>query len=387
MKLVFLTGATGAIGSALAPLYLEEPDTRLAFLLRAKRGRDVGERLQELGRFWGLEKGDSRWERIEAIIGDAVLPRFGIANDQYERLCRSTTHIVHCAGAVKMTLPLDEARAHAVVPARSALDLADACHRAGKLHAVDIVSTVGVGGRTPGVIPERPMPEVRSFHNTYEQAKAEAEHLVFGRWGDLPVTVHRPSMVVGESGSGKIIHFQVFYHLCEFLSGQRTYGLMPVLQHATLDTIPADYVAKAIHWSSHSPGRQRILHLCSGPRDAVPLPALMDHVRERAERAGSRLPRVRSVPLAAFRLAMPVISLIASAKTKRALDNLDLFLAYLEELQTFDNANTRALLERAGIAVPAVEGYLDCVLDYYHEKRASSTSASIAVENEVGSLD
>ncbi|MPZ45399.1 MAG: NAD-dependent epimerase/dehydratase family protein [Betaproteobacteria bacterium] len=386
MKAVFLTGATGAIGSALAPLYLDEPDTRLALLLRAKRGRDVTGRLQELGQFWGLEKGDGRWQRIEAIVGDASRPRFGIADEQYERLSRSTTHIVHCAGAVKMTLPLEEARAHAVVPARSALDLADACHRAGKLHAVDIVSTVGVGGRTPGVIPERPMPEVRAFHNTYEQAKAEAEHLVFDRWADLPVTVHRPSMVVGESGSGKIIHFQVFYHLCEFLSGQRTYGLMPVLQHATLDTIPADYVSKAIHWSSHNPGRQRILHLCSGSQNAVPLPTLVDHVRVRAERAGSRLPRVRYVPLAVFRIATPVLALIAPAKVKRALSSLDLFLAYLEELQTFDNANTRALLGPEEIRVPAVESYLDRVLDYYHEKKASSTSASIAVENEVGSL-
>ena len=45
-----------------------------------------------------------------------------------------------------------------------------------------INSTVGIGGRTPGVIPERPMPEVNRFHNTYETAKSEAERIVIARW-------------------------------------------------------------------------------------------------------------------------------------------------------------------------------------------------------------
>lgn len=384
MKAVFLTGATGAIGSALAPLYLAEPDTRVALLLRPKRGRDPSSRLEDLGKFWGLDKADSRWNRIEAVAGDASLPRFGIAEKEYERLSRSTTHIVHCAGAVKMTLPLEEARAHAVVPARSALDLAQACLRAGQLQAVDFVSTVGVGGRTPGLIPERPLPEVRAFHNTYEQAKAEAEKVVFERWADLPVTVHRPSMVVGESGTGRIIHFQVFYHLCEFLSGQRTYGLMPALHGASLDIIPVDYVARAIHWSSHNPDRQRILQLCSGPRDAVPLLALVERVRTRATRAGSSLLPVRYVPLSVFRIAMPVLGLLASSKIRRALANLELFLAYLEELQTFDNARTRVLLERNGIRVPSVPSYIDRVLDYYHAK-CSSSAASVAIEDQMRS--
>ena len=37
-----------------------------------------------------------------------------------------------------------------------------------------------------------------------------------------PITVHRPSTVVGDARPGKVMHFQVFYHRCEFLPGQPT---------------------------------------------------------------------------------------------------------------------------------------------------------------------
>jgi thioester reductase-like protein len=371
MKQVFLTGATGAIGSALAPLYLAEPETKLKLLLRAKRGRPVAERLTELGEFWGLAQGDPRWSRIEAIEGDAALPQFGIDARGFDRLGQETTHIVHCAGAVKMTLPLDEARAHAVVPAQASLELAEAARKSGTLAKLDVVSTVGVGGRTPGLIPERPMPEVTQFHNTYEAAKAEAERTVFARWDDLPVTVHRPSMVVGDSQAGRIIHFQVFYHLCEFLSGKRTSGLMPSLRGATLDLVPVDYVARAIHWSSTTPSSAgKILHLCSGPDHAVRLPELVQRIRARA--ASTTLPKIRFIPLNVFRMAVPVLGVLSTSKIRRALGNLELFLAYLDELQTFDNRQSRALLDSAGIPLPSAAGYLDVVLDYYRTSLAKT---------------
>ena len=52
--------------------------------------------------------------------------------------------------------------------------------------------------------------------------------------------------VVGDTINGRIIHFQVFYHLCEFLSGRRTLGLAPGFGGARLDIVPADYVAQVI---------------------------------------------------------------------------------------------------------------------------------------------
>jgi thioester reductase-like protein len=373
MNRLFLTGGTGVIGSALVPLWLDSADTAIALLMRSKGRAGVRERLTELGRFWGLAPDDVRWSRIEIVEGDAALPRFGLNESRFQQLGRSITHIVHCAGAVKMTLPIAEARAHAVVPAAATLELADLSRASGRLQKVDIVSTVGVGGRTPGMIPERPLSDVSLFHNSYEQAKSEAEQLVFNRWSEIPVTVHRPSMVVGDSRTGRIISFQVFYHLCEFLSGKRTAGLMPVLEQATLDLVPVDYVARAIHWSSsNAAATGKVLHLSSGPQHAIRLPDLVGKVRSRARLAGQSLPKIRYVPLGAFRVLVPMLSLFAGRTVKRALSNLELFLAYLEEKQSFANTETRALLRASGITLPTPSQYLDVVLDYYEHTRGAA---------------
>jgi len=374
MKRVFLTGATGAIGSVLAECFLKEPETELLLLLRPKKGVPLEARLRDLGTFWGLQNDDPAWRRVTPVGGDAALPRFGINPAVYEEMARTVTHIVHCAGAVKMTLAMDEARAHAVVPAQATIELGQTTQAAGVLKKIEFVSTVGVGGRTPGLIRERPMPEVSAFHNTYEAAKSEAEQIVFRHWKDLPITVHRPSMVVGDSINGRIIHFQVFYHLCEFLSGKRTSGLMPSLEGATLDTVPVDYVARAMHWSSTTAETAgRILHLCSGPDQAIRLLRLVPKIRDRAASHGARLPKLRYLPLGVFRLAVPALGLLSTAKAKRALANLELFLAYLDELQTFANDESRAVLGRQGIEVPGSDAYLDRVLDYYQERTAART--------------
>jgi nucleoside-diphosphate-sugar epimerase len=201
------------------------------------------------------------------------------------------------------------------------------------------------------------------FHNTYEQAKAEAEDIVRVEVeGGLPLTVHRPSMVVGDSSSGRIIHFQVFYHLCEFLSGRRTFGLSPDLSRGRLDIIPADHVARAIAWSSTTRSTcGRVLHLCSGPALALPLKPLRERVRTAFAQAGRRLPPVIGLPTPVFSAILAAASLLMSAEDRRAVRTLPVFLDYLATEQSFANHRTQALLS----GVPAPERYLDQVLAYY----------------------
>jgi nucleoside-diphosphate-sugar epimerase len=266
-----------------------------------------------------------------------------------------------------MNLPIEAARKAAGTATRNILDLAGRAHAAGCLQKIDLVSTVGVGGVWHGPLPERWINEPRSFHNTYEQAKAEAEETVEREIAaGLPATVHRPSMVVGDSRTGRIRHFQIFYHLVEFLSGGRTFGFLPPLNDRHVDLIPVDCLAEAIAWSSRSPDTAgAILHLCAGPDKAVTLKALKERVRSRMAQRGIRLPGLRTVPAAwlagAARLAVPMLP----ARLGRAVATLPVFLGYLAEDQSFSNDRTSALLARAGIAVPAPSEYLHQVIDYY----------------------
>ncbi|MCM8594497.1 SDR family oxidoreductase [Accumulibacter sp.] len=365
MSEYFVTGATGAIGSALVPLLLQLPETRLTLLLRAQSADDLASRMDELWRFWRIPEGDDPLRtRVRALRGDVTEANFGLAPEDYRELCAACTHIVHSAGNVRMNLPIEQARRSSVDSARQVVELAHACP---KLEKVEFVSTVGVGGRTRGTIPEEWLRDPRQFHNSYEQAKAEAEEVVRAEVeSGLPLTVHRPSMVVGDSDSGRIIHFQVFYHLCEFLSGRRTFGLSPDFGSARLDVIPADYVARTIVWSSRSKSaRGRIIHSCSGPELALPLDPLRERVREAFARAGRRLPPVIRLPTPVFSAILGVVGLLMPTDARRALRTLPVFLDYLATAQNFANQPSQQLLSAVGLPVPAPEQYLDRVLAYY----------------------
>jgi nucleoside-diphosphate-sugar epimerase len=282
-----------------------------------------------------------------------------------------------------MNLPLQEARRSAVDSVANVVALARACPA---LCKVDVVSTVGVGGRLQQAIPERWLTEPRAFHNTYEQAKAEAEDFLREQVArtPLPLTVHRPSMVVGDSRSGRIISFQVFYFLCEFLSGRRTLGLYPAFGDARLDVIGCDLVADAIAAASNDPQTAgRVLHLCSGPRDAVRIGDLKAQVRQAFASRGLTVPADRVLPRHTYATLATWASRVAPARARKALATLPIYLDYLADSQAFDDTQFLAWLAARGRHRPAPAQYLPRVLDYYLGERygAAAPRASAAQPN------
>ncbi len=370
MTTFFITGATGVLGSAIVRELLTNSSHRLVLLIRARDDSMLQKRFEQLLTFLEVDSVVTR-TRIEPIRGDTEVARFGLSSHDYAILGASVTHIIHSAAIVRMNLPLDVARRAAIAATENVLQLARLCQANGILKKVEMVSTVGVGGRWQGPVPERWISEPRSFHNTYEQAKAEAEAIMEHQTKDgLPVTVHRPSMIVGNSQNGSIPHFQIFYYLVEFIAGRRTWGLLPDLSRNHVDLVPADYVAQAIIWSSSSPFTiGKVLHLCAGPDQAIALDVLRTIVVTKFRARDLPVPRERTLPAAWFNIFVCVATPVAPKQLKRALATLPIFLDYLSEDQAFANTNTRQLLEPAGFFLPQAQKFLDPVLDYYLFRR------------------
>ena len=369
-KIVLITGATGVIGSAVVPLILEDPGTEVRLLMRASSEQHLQQRLDELIAFWQpeLHIDPLVLSRIKPILGDVSEPRLGLTDSDYQALVVELTHIIHSAANVKMNMSVEEARQCSVVSAVEIATLAEKCQNNGQFKKLEYVSTIGVAGRMSGLVPERPLESPREFHNTYESSKSEAEAIMLAKMKDgLSATIHRPSMVVGDSATGKIVHFQVFYHLCNFLSGRYTHGVLPVLRGACLDVIPVDYVAKAIVFSNKQPQTVgKILHLCSGPDQAIKLETLREMVSKHFPKF-QQASKIVSVPPWFFRWVLFIMRLFTSQKGKRALMSLSLLLGYMAEskVQFFANADTRPLLAEGGIELPSDDTYLENVFAYY----------------------
>ncbi|GAB4169110.1 MAG: hypothetical protein OHK0026_10720 [Rhodocyclaceae bacterium] len=372
MRVYFITGTTGVVGSALVPFLLEDTDTEVVLLIRAADDTDLARRLDALFAFWGPERAHAWRDRIRALRGDAAEPAFGLAAGEYRRLSERCTHIIHSAGTVKMNLPIEEARRSAVASVREILALARLVEQRGGLAKVEVVSTVGIAGKRAGALPERWIDEPRAFHNTYEQAKSEAEDIVreaIEREG-LPITVHRPSMVVGDSRDGRVIHFQIFYFICEFLSGRRTFGLYPDFGGVQLDIVPSDFVARAIAASSREASTAgRIFHLSSGPAHAPRIEEMKGIVRAAWRAHGLEVPSAITLPRHLYGRLARAASWIVPGALRKPLSTLPIYLDYLADRQGFDNRELATWLAARGTSVPRARDYLPVVLGRYLAER------------------
>ncbi|MDA3789573.1 MAG: SDR family oxidoreductase [Desulfobacula sp.] len=374
MKIYFITGSTGAIGASLVPLLLEEIDIELYLLIRADNKDHLAGRLEKLFQFWDFHEQDERKKRIKAVTGDIQQYHFGFEEELYHELSEKCTHLVHCAGNVRMNLSIETARACSVTSAENVIELAKICKQNKNLKKIEFVSTVGVGGRMQETVPEEWLIQKREFHNTYEQAKAEAEEFIklYVDKG-LPITVHRPSMVVSDSTTGKIIHYQIFYHLCEFLSGRRTLGVTPATGNTRLDIIPSDYVAKVIAWSSKTDKTiGAILHECSGPDNAILISHLKKKIQSIFSRYGVTLPKMVTIPVWLFKSLLPAIGMFVPEKSKRAMKALPVFFDYLTENHGFANEKTRDFIKEE-IKPLEVDEYLENTLKCYLKNKNRTT--------------
>lgn len=112
---VFITGATGFVGVTIIEKLLRDvPNVGTLYLLmRAKKGKSVQERLQELqqnsvfDRFKELQL-ESRFSKIVAIEGDVGLEHLGISPADRETLIENVNVVFHSAATLDFFQSLKE---------------------------------------------------------------------------------------------------------------------------------------------------------------------------------------------------------------------------------------------------------------------------------------
>lgn len=348
MAHLILTGATGMVGrELLLRAAADNRFDRVSCLIRPSASQTAAQRLTAIRKRMGI-KGASR---IKAVAGDVVQPGLGLKPKQLEGI----THVLHCAATVSFDHPLEEARRINVGGAEHVIEV---CRRLPHLERLDAVSTCYVAGKRTGLIMESDLVHRAGFHNTYEQTKYEAEIALRDAMADLPIAVHRPSIVVGDSRSGATGAWKVLYWPLKIVSR----GWMPVVPYDPdnrLDIVPVDFVADGIMALSRDAGAiGGTFHLAAGPgRDTT-----MSELFARVFKQLHRRPPVRVPPVVFRKLVRPALMLTPSPKLKRTLTSALVYRPYMELRLQFDTTQADARLEPVGVICPRVMDYFDTIV-------------------------
>jgi thioester reductase-like protein len=243
---IFLTGATGYIGSYVAAGLLERyPSERLALLVRAKTPAEAEQRLWramqlhlDFDRFLELVR-----SRCDIYLGDLTEPDLGLDAAARDHLVRTMTSTLHVAASLNRK----SAKACFNVNLRgtlSVIKLARDAHDHHGLRRFSDVSTVAVcGHRQDEVVDEAGIIDWdRSDYDPYARTKKFCEHMVHELLPDVETVVFRPSIVLGDSRFPETTQFDM---VRAFVMLARL-PVLPLRPDWRVDIVPADYVSKAI---------------------------------------------------------------------------------------------------------------------------------------------
>lgn len=241
---IFLTGATGAIGSRVLEHYLQ-CGSQVLVLVRPREGVSS---VQRIGALLAAARLPSQVERRAQVLeGSIEEPGFGLAPADRQRVIAATDIFIHSAAVTHLGASAAECERANVVGTEHALELAHACRRQGHLQRFAYLSSYAASGTgRSGYFAEDSLPAQPVFANEYERTKYQAEMRVREELArELPVVLFRPSVTVGDTKTGRIASFNLFYQMVRIL-GSGMLSHWPDLRERKVNIVPVDYVARAI---------------------------------------------------------------------------------------------------------------------------------------------
>lgn len=357
-----ITGATGFLGRNLLFRMLErQEEGRISLLVRGRGKSSPRDRLHRiLSTRYTKEQAGAHKKRIDLILGDVTWKHFGMDDRTYSRLAGGVERVIHGAASVLFDLPLEMARNINVEGTRNLLDFAAEAHKAGSLRRMDYVGTAYVAGKRQGLVKEDELDEGQAFNNTYEQTKLEAERLVRERWGELPLTVFRPSIVVGESTTGRTSSFNVLYYPLKIYA-RGIWRWIPGNPEVPVDIVPVDFVCDALERISREPNSVGSCYHLTASKNATTI----GHAAKMAATYFGAKPVRFISPSLYLNLIHPAAASLPIRRVRETVaKNGPLFYPYFISQPSFDNKNTQSVLEKNGLEAPKVEEYFARIFQF-----------------------
>jgi len=340
---IFMTGATGYIGSYATEWLLRNTDHELALLVRAL-DYDAGvERLwKSLQLHMEADEFHRHLDRICFISGDLTEPGLGISTADYDWLISNAESVLHNAAVLNFR----SERActnHNLRGTLSVIKLARAIQEDHPLRRFTQVSTVAVAGNRPGatVMEDEPLDWSQPDFNAYTRTKKFCEHMVRELLPDVPCLVVRPSSVIGDARFAETTQFDMVRGLCALAA----LPVLPISPDARLDIVNADWVGAGLAELHVREDLARdTYHLSAGTESRT----IGEIAHAFSSALGKRVPRFAGQLAAPFERVMDVLANFPKASNLQRIGALlSVFIPYIGTDIVYDNRHAVADLHSA----------------------------------------
>ncbi|HEY9693232.1 MAG TPA: amino acid adenylation domain-containing protein [Oculatellaceae cyanobacterium] len=256
---IFLTGATGFLGTFLLQELLTQTQADIYCLVRANSDDSAKNKIQSSLESYELWQ-ESFSYRIIPVLGELSKPLLGLSSEQFQLLANQIDIIYHNGALVNFVYPYSALKPANVLGTQEILRLASQS----KLKPVHFVSTTNAISPAQGsgvkIISENDSINPDEVMETgYAKSKWVAEKLInIARDRGIPVCIYRPGRIVwhSETGVGNTSD-----NTFRMLKGCILMGSVPQ-NDGMVNLIPVDFVSKAIaHLSRQKESLGKAFHL------------------------------------------------------------------------------------------------------------------------------
>lgn len=343
---VFLTGFPGFIAGRLLER-LAKDHARFLLLVQPQLLERAHRELEELANQTKKPLSDFR-----ILEGDITQPNLGLLPTDQELARSQSTTVFHLAAIYDLAVVRETAMKVNVGGTRNVNEFARTIPN---LRRYNYISTCYVAGKRSGLILETELRHDAGFRNFYEESKYLAEVEVDALKSELPITIHRPSVVCGDSVTGETAKYDGVYYLINYLrKWPRVLRLLNIGNHqVTLNLVPVDFVVEAmVTLAKDESAVGKTLQLA----DPNPLTTheLFNTIARWLTRKGSSI--TVPAPMVESGLMLPFSPPISGLPHHG--------VPYFFLKQTYDTTQARELLEPRGVRCPPFSSYAGTIVDY-----------------------
>jgi long-chain acyl-CoA synthetase len=259
MKNVFLTGATGLLGSNILKMLLLKTNADISTLVRGNNQKDAENRiLSILKNLFKVNYVDRNYlGRIRVFCGSMETQNLDIF---LKENIASIEEFYHCAATLGFRISESFAR---MVNVQGTLNMLNLAMKYKEMKRFHYVSTTFIAGNKEGEFSEGDIEVGQQFNNNYEKSKMEAEQLVRSYSNSqFNILIYRPSIVMGDYFTGETTNFKMFYEPLHMFS-REIFDAVPANPNALHNLVPVDAAVQAIYLLASHERSNSTFHITS----------------------------------------------------------------------------------------------------------------------------